>query len=391
MVTLHWNYKDLFRACRLGFSAKKIWMQVVGFVLGGVGYSLLTYIAYLASGVPVAAVWERFSLIPFFDPYFASPEATINLHWWSWTIWALGILYYLAVALVTATAVAKVTIEQLRGDDFFEVKEAFKFALDRFGVLVAAPAMPVLFAALITVVGLVLSLVGAIPVVGDLVLGLAAIPAFAASLFIIYLLIIFVYSLFLVPVIAGLTRNDSFDTLFEVFSCVGEQPWRLLVYSIILGVLSIAATAILGWFSLAAAKLGVGILHVFAPAKMASIASGGPYYLRLSLPSWCPLYRLIAAGDGTILAGELTTDGVSQNVAAILFGSAAYIVLLFILGYGAAIWNTGMTLTLAILTRKKDGKNLLEEKETDELLTEPEPEPPDTSLQPPATSPGESS
>ena len=116
--------------------------------------------------------------------------------------------------------------------------------------------MPLMFAALIVVIGLVLSLIGAIPVLGDLVLGLAAIPAFAASLFVIYLLIIFVFSLFLVPVIAGLTKNDSFDTLFEVFSCVSEQPWRLLVYSVVLGVLSISATAILGWFSLEAARLG---------------------------------------------------------------------------------------------------------------------------------------
>jgi hypothetical protein len=375
MVTMHWNFKDLFRACWLGFSAKKIWMQFVGFVLGGVGYALLTYVAYLASGVPVAAAWERFSLVPFFDPYFASTWATINLHWWSWVIWGLGILYYLVVALVTATAVAKVTVEQLRGDNFFEAKEAFNFALDRLGVLIAAPAMPLLFAALIATLGLVLSLVGAIPVFGDLVLGLAAIPAFAASLFMIYLLIVFVFSLFLVPAVASLTKNDSFDTLFEVFSCVGEQPWRLLVYSVVLGILSIAATAILGWFSLAATKLGTGILHTFAPAKMAGIASGGPYYLRLSLPSWCPLYRLFAASDGTILSGELTTDGVSQNIAAVLFGCAAYAVLLFVLGYGAAIWSSGMTLIYAVLTKKKDGKNLLEEKETDELLDESEPAP----------------
>jgi len=372
MVTMHWNYRDLFRACRLGFSAKKIWMQSVGLVLGGVGYTLLTYLAYLASGVPVAAVWERFTLIPFFDPYFASPEATINLHWWSWIIWGIGILWFLAVALVTATAVAKVTIEQLKGDDFFEVKEAFRFALSRFGVLVAAPLMPVLFAGLITVLGLILSLIGAIPVFGDLMLGLFAIPAFAASLFVVYLLVVFVFSLFLVPVVAGLTRNDSFDTLFEVFSCVGEQPWRLVVYSVVLGVLSILATGILGWFTLVAVKYGSGVLHVFAPAKIANIASGGPYYLRLSLPSWCPLYRLFGASDGTFLSGELLADGVGQNIAALLVGFAAYAVLLFVIGYGAAVWNTGMTLIFAILTKKKDGKNLFEDKEIDELLPETE-------------------
>ena len=368
MVAMHWNYKDLFRACRLAFSAKKVWMQFVGFVVGGAGYTILTYLAYASSGIPLAAVWERFGLIPWLDPHIVSPElSAIELRWWSWTVWSLGLLYYLVVALITSAAVAKVVIEQLRGDDFFDAQQAFRFALSRLGVLVAAPAMPLAIAALIGALGLLLSLIGTIPVLGDLLLGLLALPAFGASLFAVYLLFVFAISLVLVPVIAGTTRHDSFDTLFEVFSCVNEQSWRLIVYSVVVAALSLTAGGLLGWFSLLAIRFGHSVLQVFAPSNFAGIASGGPYYLRLSLPSWCPFFRYFQDSGGALVSGELTAQGITQNVAALFVGVSAYVVLLIILGYCAAVWNTGATIAFTILARKKDDNNLLEQREHETL------------------------
>jgi hypothetical protein len=373
MVSMHWGYKDLFRACRFALSAKKIGMQFVGLIVAGAGYTGLTYIAYAVAGVPAAAAWERFGLLPWLDQYFVSRGVALaNLQVWSWLIWALGLLYSIVVALVTSTAVAKVTIEQLRGDDFFEMKEAFRFALSRLRVLLAAPVMPVAFAACIVLAGLLLSLVGAIPVVGDLLLGLFALPAFGAALFAVYLLAVFALSLALVPAIAGTSKHDSFDTLFEVFSCVNEQPWRLVVYGLVVAALSIAGAALLGWFSLQAVHLAARVLGVFANDKTANIASGAGFYLRLSLPSWCPLYRFFEAGSGVVFSGELAAKGISQNLAAVLVGASAYAVLLLVASYGAAIWSTGMTLAFVLLARKKDENNLLEDHETEDLLVEPE-------------------
>ena len=40
-------------------------------------------------------------------------------------------------------------------------------------------------------------------------------------------------------------------------------------------------------------------------------------------------------------------------------------------GYASAIWNVGQTLVFSVLLRKKDDRNLLAEKETDDLLSEP--------------------
>lgn len=378
MVAMHWNYKDLFRACRLALSAKKVWMQVVGFVVGGVGYTLLTYLAYAFSGIPVAAVWERFGLLPWLDPYFVSPGlSAAGLHWWSWAVWSFGLLYYVVVALVTSAAVARVAIEQLRGDDFYDVREAFRFAVGRFGVLVAAPAMPALFVTIIVALGMVMSLTATIPVLGDILLGVLALPAFGASLFVLYLLFVTALSLVLVPVIAGTTRHDSFDTLFEVFSCVNEQPGRLVVYVATVAALSVISAVVLGGLSLMAVRLGNSVLSIFAGDKMPGIISGGPFYLRLSLPTWCPFYRYFEASGGMLVTGELLADGIAQNAAALFVGVAAHVVLLAVLGYGAAVWNTGLTIAFCLLARRKDAKNLLEEKE-EESLVEPDDQPSET-------------
>jgi hypothetical protein len=391
MINLHWNYKDLFRACRLGFSAKKIWMEVLGVVVGGLGYTLITYLAYAASGVPIAAVWERFSLIPFLDPYFATPYAlAVNISWWSWIIWGVALAYFLLACMVTAAAVAKVTFEQLRGDDFFESREAFKFAFQRLGVIVGAPLMPLLFAAFLVICGLILSLVGAIPEVGDIFVGLLALPAFGASLFIVYLLLIFAFSLVLVPAIAGATKNDSFDSLFEVFSCFNEQTWRLVVYTFVLAVLATAAGAILGWFSLQAIRLGTNVLAVFMGEKLPGVLSGAPFYFRISLPSWCPLNRLQEFG-GVLFGGtDLAASGVGQNIGALLVGVAAYVAFLFVLGYAAAAWHTGAVIIFCVLTKKKDEKDILQEKDTEELLAEEDagkPRPATTGTDKPETAP----
>lgn len=371
MVVLHWNYRDLFRACRLGFSAKKIWMQMLGLMAGGAGYCLLTYLAYLAAAVPISAVWERFALVPFLDPWLTSTYLqAVPLPWWSWLLWCIGIAYCLVAWLITGAAVAKVTFEQLKGDDFFESREAFQYAFRRLDAIAATPLLPLAFVVLVGICGLILGLIGAIPEVGPILIGVFALPTFGASLFVVYLLLIFLATLILLPAIVGTTQSDTFDALFEVFSCANEQSWRLLVYSLVLGILAVASGAILGWFSLRAVRLGANVLAVFMGTNLNGVLSGGQFYLHLSPPGWCPLYGLTGA-TGMFLGGnDLTAIGVGQNVGALLVGVAAYAVLLFVVGYSSAVWNTGTTIIFCLLTRKKDDKDLRQEKDTEELLAE---------------------
>jgi hypothetical protein len=375
MTKLHWNYKDIFRALRLGFSAKKVGMMSLGLLFGFAGYAILTYIAYAVAGTDILTVWQTFRLLPVPSPLdYAFP-------WYSWIIYAAAAAYFLGVLMITGTAVSKVAYEQLRGDEFYESKEAFRFAFKNSSAVLASPLLILAFIALIVVCGLVLSLLGAIPLAGEIIVALLAIIGFIAALFIVYLLVVFVYSLLLGPSVVGATRSDTFDTLFEVFSCVNEQPARLLWYTAIVAFLAKIGSFLLGLAASAAGRIGYAITGTFIPNKLADVMANAAFYFKLSAPDWCPqflhqvyLAEMNAYGLPQIyLPGDYVALGWSTDVAALLFGVVFYLIALMVVGYGLAVWYSGMTLNFAILAYKKDEKNVLELPEDDEELIEPVP------------------
>ncbi|MDH5682922.1 MAG: hypothetical protein OEZ20_00410 [candidate division WOR-3 bacterium] len=367
MTQLHFNYKDLFRACRLGFSAKKIWMCFLGYLIGFAGYCIISYVAYLLAGWNIQEIWLEYRLLPFPQAY----------PWYSWLVWAVGVIYFLAVFLITGSAVSKVTYEHLRGDEFFEIKESFKYAFQNANALLLSPILPLLFVIALVICGLILSLIGAIPFFGEIFVGIMALPAFAVALFIVYLLIVFFFTLMLGPSIVGTTKNDTFDTLFEVFSCFNEQPWRLVVYGALLWVLSRAGAFILGLASAAAVKIGSVVVHVFAGAKIYDMLANGSHMLKINLPIWTPeiirtfIERLLVyVRAGMIIEPSYYTwVNWSTDVGSILFGIAFYCIVLFVLSYAAATWFSGNVLIYSVLVKKKDDKNLLEKSEEERLET----------------------
>lgn len=365
----HFNYKDVFRACRLGFSAKKMWMCFVGFLVGFAGYCIISYLAYLLAGWQIPEIWLDFRLLPF-------PQA---LPWYSWIVWAIGVIYFIATFLITGTAVSKVAYEQLRGDEFFEVKEAFKFAFQNAPAVLLSPVLPLLFVLSLVICGLVLSLIGAIPYFGELVVGFLALPAFAVSLFIVYLLIVFFFTLIIGPAVTGATKNDTFDTLFEVFSCVNEQPWRLVVYSVLLWVLVKVGIFFLGLASAGAVKIGSLVIRSFAGLKIYDMMANASHFLKVNLPIWLPEFcrnffeqfvRYIRAGI-ILEPSYYTRVNWAVDIGSILFGIGFYCIALFIIAYGGATWFSGNVLIYSVLAKKKDDKNLFgkTEEEKIELVT----------------------
>ncbi len=375
MTKLHWSYKDVFRALRLGFSAKKVWMMSLGLLFGFAGYAILTYIAYTVAGTDILTVWQTFRLLPFPAPL------DYPFPWYAWIIYAVAVAYFLCVLLITGTAVSKVAYEQLRGDEFFESKEAFRFAFKNSSAVLASPLLILAFIALIVVAGLVLSLLGAIPIAGEIIVALLAIVGFIAALFIVYLLVVFVFSLLLGPSVVGATRSDTFDTLFEVFSCVNEQPARLLWYTAIVAFLAKVGSFLLGMAASAAGKIGYVITGSFMGGKLADVTSNAAFYFKLSAPDWCPqfLHQMFLAEMNAYglpqvyLPGDYVSFGWSSDTAALVLGVVFYVVALMVVGYGLSVWFTGMTLNFAVLAHKKDDKNVLELPEDDEELIEPVP------------------
>jgi len=384
MTKLHWSYKDIFRALRLGFSAKKVWMMSLGLLVGFAGYTILTYVAYAAAGTDSLAVWQTFRLLPFPSPLDCAYP------WYSWLIYAAAVAWFLCVLLVTGTAVSKVAYEQLRGDEFYESREAFRFAFRNSSAVLASPLLILAFVALIVVLGLLFSLLGAIPLAGEIIVGLLAIFGFVAALFVVYLLVVFLCSLLLGPSVVGATRSDTFDTLFEVFSCVNEQPGRLLWYTVTVAGLAKIGSFLLGLATSAAGRIAYALTGTFMGDKLPAVMENASYYFKLTVPDWCPevflrtfLAEMNLYGFPQVyLYGDYLRFGWSADVAALLLGVVFYLIALMVAGYGLSVWFTGMTLNFAVLAYKKDEKNVLELPEDEEELIEPVPNPELKDLEP---------
>lgn len=361
MIKLHNNYKDVFRALRLGFSLKKLAMMIWGYIIAMIGYVFLSYIAYLSVGWTYADIWGAYRLFPV-------PE---TLPWFGWIIWLIGAIYALIVLLITGTAVSKVTFEQLKGDDFYQISRAFKYATTQAKSIIMSPMMVLLFIVSIVIAGLFLSLIGAIPYFGEIFTGLMIIPAFAASLFIVYLIVILFFTLLFAPAIIATTGNDTFDTLFEVFSMINDQPARIIWYTILAGFLAKAGTVLVGFFSRVAVNVGANVLHVFMGGKFIDILYNAASTFKFTVPYWCPepfatfsdtILNLI--GGSTLFAPPSYVHvNIAILIATVLFAIAYYILILFVVSYGTIVWFTGATCTYLVIAKKKDDKDLLETKE----------------------------
>jgi hypothetical protein len=364
VTNLHFNYKDVFRAGRLGFSAKKIWVTFLGFLIAFIGYGILSFIAYMAAGVEIGEVWEAFRLVPVFQ---------FGMPWYSYILWLVGIVWWLCLAMLTGVAVSKITYEQLKGDEFYEIKDAVKFALKSGKSAILAPFVLILFMIALIAMGLILALITWIPYFGELFFVVFAIPAFAVGLFIIYLIIVTLVSLVIGPSIVGTTSNDTFDTLFESFSVVNDQPWRFICYEVLLKIVQVLGVAILGFFAAKAIFLVHDVIGLIVPhVKLDNIFFNAAHYVKITLPPFCPeaYYNMFIeyiewVGMPNLLFPPeyISATNWASAISSFILGIIYYLIVLFVFSFGGAIFWSGNTLIFTVLVKKKDDKNLLEIKE----------------------------
>jgi len=192
MTKFYFDVRDVFRAPRLALSAKKILLQFMGLLVGYLGYLVFTYLAFLSSGSSFSETWEYRGLFPFGDFPFTE--------WYSWLIFIFGCLIALICWLLASTMVGKVTYEQLKGDDFYSSKEAFRFLKKHFAPAFLSPLSMLAFIAFLIICGIIVGLLGKIPYLGELGIGIFyLIPLFAAALCLAYVIFIFFVSLLLAP------------------------------------------------------------------------------------------------------------------------------------------------------------------------------------------------
>jgi hypothetical protein len=361
VIKLHYNFKDVFRAARLGFSAKKMWIQFLGLLIAVVGYLILSYIAFLVgTEYSFIDVWNQFKFVPL--PF------GVQFAWFGWIILALSLIWFVAVNLLTVCAVSKVTFEQLRGDEFYEIKEALKFVKSNWKAVLLSPATLALFIIILVAIGILFGLIGKIPYFGELFIGFLWIPIFAVALFVVYLIVIFFVSFITVPAVVATTKSDTFDSLFELFSVVNEQNWRWLIYQILLLFTMGVASGVLGLFikhSLGLANWAIGLAM---GDKLAAVVNNAYCYLP-SIPKLPLVPKVYGFFFPQLLAARMPQPlPWSGDIAACLIGIVLYLILFFLCSYKFAVFSAGQSLIYIDLVKKKDEKDLLEKREEAEEM-----------------------
>lgn len=363
MISMRFDYRDLFRAPRIAWSFQRIWIQFLGLLSGWLVYFIFTYLALLLAGENMGVLWARFGLIP--------SIAGLPLPWYAWVSAIIGLLGLLFFWLVSATAVARAVYMNLKGNHFYTWKDAIRFALKKKGGSVIATPIGILAIAFFTGLGgVIVGLCGRIPVVGEIGIALFTLIWFAASLFLVFLALALGVSLFLTPSVLATTDDDAFEGIFQSFSTLVSQPWRLIVYTLLVGVLAILGGGVFAYFAKKAWFVMNRVLTLGMGDKCIDVSYAASYLLQ----NWIyPAVEWARALPSSITSACFfgqeflpSSLGVSQTIAAYVMAIFLLLIGLAVVAYPVAIFNTGYCLLFLILKKKKDDENLLERKDKEE-------------------------
>ncbi|MCJ7508636.1 MAG: hypothetical protein MUO85_07910 [candidate division Zixibacteria bacterium] len=364
MKKFYFDVRDIFRAPRLALCGKKLPVQFLGFLIGYLGYLILTYFAYLSEGASLAEIWKDYGLFPVYEFFFGT--------WYSQIIFILGLLFMIACWLLSSAMVAKITYEQLKGDGFYSKDDAWKFIRKYWKPVLLSPFSLAIFFIILAVAGIIVGLIGKIPIVGELGLGFFYIfPIFIVAIFAVYLFLIFLVSLLLVPAIVATTKEETFESIIQSFSTVWNQPWRYFLYTGLLGFLAKLGMFIFGYFAYLAVVLINWCSSVFMDDKLGSIFLRALDYLRLP-DTIGSFFTNLYPGSGIYFLTDKSMFGFSilwryhlpwsYEISAFLIGISLVLITFAVISYGLTILSTGQTLIYIILRKKKDDEDLLEKK-----------------------------
>jgi hypothetical protein len=359
MTQFYFDIRDVFRAPRLALSAKKILLQFVGFLLGYLGYLVFTYLAFWSADMRISDTWSLHGLFPLGDFPFDD--------WYSWVIFAVGVVWFVIWWLLASTMVGKVTFEQLKGDDFYSSKEAFRFLKKHWGPAFFSPLSLLAFIAFLIICGIIVGLIGKIPYIGELGIGIFyLVPLFAVALTLAYVIFIFFVSLLLAPAVVATLKEDTFETLVQMFSSVWNQAWRYFLYTGLIGVMSKIGMFVFGYFSFRAVQLIHGSLGIFMGEKLTDITEQALSYITIP-DHLLDYFTNIFAGINfrfhlPEIGPGLYLQNWTQEVAAFLVGISLILVIFMVFSYGLTVISAGQTVIYIILRKKKDDEDLLERK-----------------------------
>jgi len=373
-MNLYFDVRDIFRAPRIALSGKKIWIFMVGNLGGFILYWLFSYISLVMAGVSFSDAISKYGLYP----CLFGNEAG----WVAWITYFIGIESWILAIYLACTAVSRVTLKQLKGNDFFSAGDAWKYVCKHWHPVVFTPISIVLIIVFFMFFAGIFAFMGKIPYIGEFIFAFPYIFYFFGSVFTIYTAFVLLVSLYYTPAIVGTYEEDTMGTVFQSYSITWSQPWRVIAYHIVLIPLLVISVYLFSWVC----KAGFDFINYvfgcnwFMGAKLSDMVN---FATSLVYPGWLSsffaesieclagYFNICFQGSIFFLSCDLPlNNGHLSNLeiaASILLAISIFLVGLSILSYGLSIISVGETMMFLIFKKKSDDDDLLQRKDEDEL------------------------
>jgi len=216
------------------------------------------------------------------------------------------------------------------------------------------------------------------PVLDILFLGIPYLLYFIVAIFVVYTAVVFIVSLILAPSIVGTAEEDTMETVFQSYSTLWAQPWRLVFYEAIVVALGAIAAFIYSYVMIIGYRFfnlifGQSWLMGGKLSRITEQASSFIFGVNSPLtPFISKVFNLYTpASLGMVRPLYLTSTDVITIVmltlALLIIGGSA-------IAYVLTNFSVGQSLIYIILRKKKDDEDLVERKDEDELEEEEEDE-----------------
>jgi hypothetical protein len=338
---LRYDWIDLFRAPRMALSLQKIWMEFPPLFIGYAFYVMCTYLALLNCG-DFRDMAATHGLLPCL-------VGVKDVGILSLLLWILGLAGLFGGALFAATAVARATFLELKGETFFIYRELYAFSFKYLKSTLLGPLGILAVIAGLALCGGVVGLLGRIPVVGVIpVIALSPIW-FGVAFFLVVLLVVFAFSVLLAPAVVATLKGDFFEVITETFSITFSQLYRMVWYQLVLLVTTVFSVAVLGAVVKGAYCVMTGILGAGMGAEFDVVKTKTTSVIA----SWVPTLTCFPE-SGTDIPAWL---GFWGYVLAAVAGLAAFLV---VACFGSAVVTAGNTIAYVVIHKIKDEEDLLE-------------------------------
>ena len=365
-IKLHFDVRDIFRSPRLALSSKKIWLFLKANLFGFSIYWIFSYIALVLGGVDFPNAVHQFGLYPYL--YCGDNISLISqiIYWTGIVIWIISIFF-------ACTAVSRLTYKELKGDNFYSVADARNFVKNHRYPIILSWISILLIAVFFSIGAMIFALIGKIPYIGEILFALLYIFYFFGSVFTVYTLVVFFTSLIYSPAIVATMEEDTMGTVFQSYTITWSQPWRLVLYHLVLFPILIIGITIFKWFWLGGYKLiniifGADWLMGEKLHKIVGWASDliTPQFNFFSFMKCSTNVEnvvdqniLLTLKDGVLLS---PTEYIAGTIIAIVL----FILFMSIVSYGLSILSVGETIMFTIFKKNSNDENLLERSDEDD-------------------------